>query len=329
MTTKRNAVTKQLAPKENKEKNDSEEVDNGAKIATTSPTANDLNMVEILRELKDMRRESQTSFTETKASLDRLEDSMKDVKERVNILENRVEEAENRISVTEEVSQRNERVLRYLLRRETLLISQCDDLQNRLRRNNLRIYQVPEDSEKEDVTGFVRELIKSSLGLTQIDIRIERAHRALGRKPLNTEPSRSIIVRFLDYAVKEAILRKAWAKKQVTFHGKVIYFDQDYSPDIQRKRTRIRGVIKQLKEKGIRARCRFPAQLRIDLESGPKTFPTLVEAVPTLLELGVATQVSEREKMDRELTGEPWSRRDRGSRRGNGALSDKDLQAYI
>ena len=65
---------------------------------------------------------------------------------------------------------------------------------------------------------------------------IERAHRSLGLKPARSAPPRSIIVSFLDYTVKEAVLRQALAQKQVKFQGEVIYFEQDYSPEVQRKR---------------------------------------------------------------------------------------------
>ncbi|KAK7879880.1 hypothetical protein WMY93_033456 [Mugilogobius chulae] len=253
-------------------------------------------MAEILRELRELRKESQSEFSDTRASLTRLETSVGDLKERMGNLEQRTEEAEGRISAAEDASQRNERVLRYLLRREAALTNQCDDLQNRLRRNNLRIYQIPEGNCK-----------------------IERAHRALGLKPADSNPPRSIIVRFLDYTVKEAVLRKAWMQKQVVFQGKTIYFDQDYSPEVQRKRARLRGVIKQLKDKGIQAKCRFPAQLRIDLESGVKTFPTLLDAVPMLEELGVSVHVSERRR---------WTRRSPG-RRGPGGITEETRRCWV
>ena len=79
----------------------------------------------------------------------------------------------------------------------------------------------------------------------------------LGLKPARSAPPRSIIVRFLDYTVKEVVLWQAWAQRQVKFQGEVIYFVQDYSPEVQRKRAWVRGVIKQLKVKGIQAKCRF------------------------------------------------------------------------
>lgn len=243
-------------------------------------------------------------------------------------MEHSIEDAERRISATEDVNQRNERALRYLLWREAALANQCDDLQNRLRRNNLRVYQIPEGSEKEDMIGFVKRLIITVLNFPYEDIHIERAHRALGVRPPDTEPPSSIIIRFMDYTVKEAVLRHAWAQKQVVFQGKNMYFDQNYTPEVQRKRARIRGVMKQLKEKGVQARCRYPAQIRINLESGIKAFPSLIEAIPTLQDMGTATKISEREKIEGELSRESWSRRE-NRRGGNRTLSDADLRAFI
>lgn len=110
-------------------------------------------------------------------------------------------------------------------------------------------------------------------------------HQALGPKPAETDSPHSIIVRFTDYAVKEAVLRQAWSQKQVVFPGKTIYCDQDYSPEVQKKRVRLRSVIKQLKENGVQVKCHFLVQLKINLKDGVKTLPTLLDAVPTLEEL--------------------------------------------
>lgn len=116
------------------------------------------------------------------------------------------------------------------------LTSLCDDLQNSRRCNNLRIYQVFEESEKNDMARFVKQLIKTTLRLLQENLQIERAHRSLELKPANSTPPRSIIVQFLDYTVKEVVLRQAWAKKQVTFQGNIMYIDQDYSLGVRRER---------------------------------------------------------------------------------------------
>ena len=72
-------------------------------------------------------------------------------------LEQRTEEVETRVGVVEDTGQSHERMLRHLLKREAALTNMCDDLQNRIRRNNLKMYQVPEESEKKnDTAGFVK-----------------------------------------------------------------------------------------------------------------------------------------------------------------------------
>lgn len=71
---------------------------------------------------------------------------------------------------------RNERVLRYFLEREADLTEKCKDLQNRLRRNNLRIYQVPECCKRENTMEFVVGLLSTVLYLPQ-DMEIESKER--------------------------------------------------------------------------------------------------------------------------------------------------------
>ena len=41
---------------------------------------------------------------------------------------------------------------------------------------------------------------------------------------------------FLKFRVKEQVLNTAWRKKDVRYEGKRIYFDQDYPPEILKKR---------------------------------------------------------------------------------------------
>ncbi|KAF7655704.1 hypothetical protein LDENG_00052060 [Lucifuga dentata] len=141
-------------------------------------------------------------------------------------------------------------------------------------------------------------------------------------------PLRSIIVRFLDFTVKEAILHQAWSQKQLTVQGKPIYFDHDYSPELQKKRAQIRFIIKQLKMKGIHAKCPYPAQLRINLETGEKTFSTLTDAAPTLKELGIEVCIEERDRLERECRDDRWSQ-ERGRRRKDASLSASDFKAFF
>lgn len=223
---------------------------------------------------------------------------------------------------------RHRKALRYLLHRDIDLTAKCDDLQNRLRRNNIRIFQIPEDSEGKDMPGFIKDLLQKELKLPpELDIKIERAHRSLAAKPKDvTAPPRSIIVRFLDAAVKDTIIKQAWSQGPVLFQGKRIYFDQDYSPDLQQKRMRVHEVVKQLKKKNIQARCLYPAQLRIKLNTGEKTFTSLTKAATLLKELGVDVRNQEREHIMEELR-DGWRGHERKTKRT--FLSSADFKALL
>ena len=79
-----------------------------------------------------------------------------------------------------------------------------------------------------------------------VNLQIERAHRSLTAKPKNpTATPRSLIVKFLDYSVKDATLRQAWSQRQILYKAELIFFDHDYSPELQKKRAQERDAIKQ------------------------------------------------------------------------------------
>lgn len=197
-------------------------------------------------------------------SLKKFETLMEDLKGEMTKLEKRTQEVEDRISATEDDGRRYERAICYLLRRERDLTARCEDLQNRTRRNNLRIYRVPEGSEGKDVKKFVAEMIQSVLKpIPDANLQIERAHRSLASKPKDPNATpRSLIVRFVDYSVKDKILRQAWSQK-LMYKDEQIYFDHDHSPELQRKRAQVRETIKQLKTKNVKAKCLYPAQLKL------------------------------------------------------------------
>ncbi len=102
----------------------------------------------------------------------------------------------------------------------------------------------------------------------------------------NAAPPHTIIVRFLDYRVKECVIQQAW-KQKITYEGKAIYFNQDFTNETQKKRKQVRDVTRKLKEKNVKAQSPHAAQLRVFLESGTKTFATLTEASPTLKDMGI------------------------------------------
>ena len=302
------------------------------------------NMEEMLQAIVQSNREIQGDILQirmdvkefkgqTKESFTRLETSVGGLSAQLTKLEKRVVDAEERITITEETTAAHGKAIGYLLQREAELVERCEDLQNRARRQNLRLYQVPEGSEGRDMVAFIKKLLPTVLTdllLKEDDIRIDRAHRALMPKPKENDPPRSIVIRFADYTVKEQILQQAWKQRTVKMGERQIYFDNDYSPELQRKRAQVRYIVKQLKQKNINAKCICPARLRMTVGSEEKTFQTVMDAAPVLQDLNIQFRVDERDKVERELARHRWERRDanRGGRNAN-MFTEKDCRFFF
>lgn len=282
----------------------------------------------LIQEMRRFRDENSQGHKQTTKTLERLEKTMTDIKEQLGDHQQRIGELEGRVSAVEDAGAGQHRVIRYLLQREKQLSAVCDDMQNRLRRNNLRIFQIPEESEHGDVVAFVKALLPKVLTLPpNLNIQIERAHRSLQSKPTDpAAPPRSIIVRFLDAGVKDIVLQQAWSQGNAVFQDRRIFFDQDYSPELQKKRAKIHAVVKQLKQRGIQAKCLYPARLKVKMDSGEKTFSSLTDAADTLREMGVEVQCGERERIEEKLTG-GWNIS--AKRRRTNVLALADLRAMV
>lgn len=282
----------------------------------------------LIQEIRKLREENSQGHKRTTKTLERLEKTVIDIKEQLGDHQQRIGELERRVSDVEDARAGQHRVIRYLFQREKQLTAVCDDLQNRLRRKNLRIFLIPEESEHGDVVAFVKALLPKVLTLPpNLDIKIERAHRSLQSKPTDpAAPPRSITVRFLDAAVKDIVLQQAWSQGKVMFQDKRIFFDQDYSPELQKKRAKVHAIVKQLKQRGIQAKCLYPARLKVKMDSGEKTFPSLTNAADTLREMGVEVQCGERERIEEKLTG-GWNIS--AKRRKTNMLAIADLKAMI
>ncbi|MED6276432.1 hypothetical protein CHARACLAT_003026 [Characodon lateralis] len=60
-----------------------------------------------------------------------------------------------------------------------------------------------------------------------------------------------------------------------------------YTTEVQKKRKLVRDIIKQLRERNVKARSPYPAKLQVFLDTRTKTFTTMEEAAPMLKEMGI------------------------------------------
>ena len=129
------------------------------------------------------------------------------------------------------------------------LKDKTDDLENRSRRSNIRILNLPEQAEGQDTVGFLEKFIPHILGNDNFTspVTLERAHR-IGKK---SDRPRPLIAKFLNFRDKEKVLRLARSKGEMTYENKKISFYPDYSADLQRRRDEFLDVKRMLREKEV------------------------------------------------------------------------------
>lgn len=221
--------------------------------------------------------------------------------------------AEERISDVETSSAVTKEALLNILKEQRRLREKLTDLESRSRRNNIRVYGVPEDSENGSVIQFMEKLLTTELTLPDgMSLQIQRAHRALTQKPGPDAAPRSIVVNFLQFDVKETVLKLAW-KKKVFINTKQIFFDHDYAQEVMEKRRAYAGAKKALKEKGIRFQTPF-TRIQIHWNTGPRTYEDAQQATRELKARGFQVTAMREDpgpSMEENiLKAFPWQRAD-------------------
>ncbi|CAM4724394.1 unnamed protein product [Leuciscus chuanchicus] len=93
-------------------------------------------------------------------------------------------------------------------------------------------------------------------------LEIEPAHRALVPSPDANKPPRSILVRFLRYSQKEAVLRAALKKRDILYNGSKLMFYSDLSAEVLCKLREFDSVGKLMARRNMNRGFAYPAWLR-------------------------------------------------------------------
>lgn len=174
-----------------------------------------------------------------------------------------------------------------------------EDLDNRGRRNNIRIRGLPEAEGREDLQLILESIFNKlrDVPLTT-PIKLDRVHRALRPKSASTQP-RDVICCVHDYMVKEAIMAKARTLRHVDFEGSQIQLYPDLSWLTLQKRRCLKPLLAVLKEHELPYRWGFPFALLVakngrtvtlrSYEDLPSFCATLHVPVPDMADWEVGT----------------------------------------
>ncbi|XP_074157647.1 uncharacterized protein LOC141561646 [Sminthopsis crassicaudata] len=175
--------------------------------------------------LKNKMDKMEKNSTEDKNSIGQLQRDIKKVSEENTALKIRLQQVEmndsrrNQEGVKQ--NQRNETIeknVKYLTRKTT-------DLENRSRRDNLRIIGLPEKwEEKKSLDTIFEEIIKENCPdvlETEGKIDIQKIHRSPTERDPKIKTPRNTVAKFKNHQTKEKILEAA-RKKQFRYEGSTI-----------------------------------------------------------------------------------------------------------
>lgn len=254
------------------------------------------DIASLLKAMSTMEQRLMGLFAEVRAKVEGLED-------RVQALEaNQDSEATLGIQLDLRMTE--------IEKREKALEMKLDDVENRERRNNIRVLNVPELSNEPPsavpalLQKVIDELFQEEGGF-KVDF--DRAHRGanLGRRP------RVIIARLHRYTDKQKILEKVRSRGHFLFQGQEIVFFPDLSLYTLDRRRECRPLTLWLRDKGVKYRWGFPFSLNFELEDTAYHLSyshEIQEAISSLVtrDGGTALNTPKQDSQDRGGRGDHW-----------------------
>ncbi|KAJ1169326.1 hypothetical protein NDU88_001219 [Pleurodeles waltl] len=198
--------------------------------------------------------------------------------DKLSLVENRVFRVERRVEVLED----SVTVIQSLQSEFTMLQRHAEVIENRNRRNNLRIYCLPEGIEGSDSLSFFQAFLPNILDIpTSPVLNIQRVHRHGHPSPLasTSKKPRGIIVNFWEYVDLLKVLRAAKAKGRITWSGSNLFFTQVYAKSTAGKQNKFLGMPLALKLLNARYGLFHPCLLKVTYNNKTTTYedPVLLQ----------------------------------------------------
>lgn len=202
----------------------------------------------------------------TKADLSKLAEDIKgtitaavaDLRADIRVLTDKVTTLEKKEAHTTEAVRQLDKIAWAHNRHLIEMARNIEDLDNRGRRQNIRVRGMPEAIEAPQLEPALTAIFNSLLGRGKEEpIELIRAHRALRPRSQSDQNPRDVICCLANFKLKEEILSKARAQDEIDFNGTSVSLYQDLSPQTLQQRRALRPLLTYLRDKNIQYRWRF------------------------------------------------------------------------
>ncbi|KAL7379029.1 hypothetical protein ABVT39_022281 [Epinephelus coioides] len=222
-------------------------------------------------QLKQIREDFDTKMDSVAESISSLNKDTRAMLNRLSNEERLIRELEDKVEISTELSQTTKQI--------QMLHRKVDDMENRSRRNNLRLVRLKEGMEADDMYGALDKILHYILDQPndQLAPEMDRVHRTPRPMPNPDQPPRPIILRLLRWRDKQDIIRAA-TRKQLTWGGQRFSVYQDFSAEESRRRAQYNDVKKRLHKAGVRFGIVYPGSLIVSINGEKLTYTSPKDA---------------------------------------------------
>lgn len=212
--------------------------------------------------------------TELSGEIGQLKDSVCRLRSQVDMHTREMEVEKTRVGLVQKVINEDRARINTLEANVEDLTRRAVEMEDRSRRNNVRLVGLVEGAEGSDAVGFLKTNLPVWLpSLAGKLIEVDRAHRIYsGRNQVPDRP-RTLIFRLLRWQDRDAILSAAKKKDpRVRGGNSNLLFFADYSPSTTAKRKTFRAAMKMAHDENLRPFLIYPATIKLRTSGGPKLF---------------------------------------------------------
>ncbi|KAJ1211605.1 hypothetical protein NDU88_006963 [Pleurodeles waltl] len=247
---------------------------------------NPVSLETIYQSIMEHREESKSESHRTQVACRKMQIQIRRVSKTCSEFTTRMEEAETQISHLEDEAGSHQSSREAMEKQLEDTQWKLTDLEDRLRRNNLRVLGVPEGLEGSDIHSFMVALFKEAFPDLQHwdwDREIQRAHRfPFSKVGSNSEEGsgrpRVILISLLNYQARQAIYDRARPNSRSKAKGCEFFVRPDFCHSTVEKRWRLRQLIQPLQNKGAQAFLLNPAKLKVVMDNRTHFFTSEVKA---------------------------------------------------
>ncbi|CAH2276168.1 Hypothetical predicted protein [Pelobates cultripes] len=216
-----------------------------------------------------------------------LERHVRALKTDIEALSRRTHQAETRLTVLAETSSSHSQDLTYLHGKIATLEEELEDLNNRSRRNNIRVRGLPETVTHEALHSTITDLFGSLLPeASEGDLAMDRVHRALRAPTLNPDTPRDVIAHMHRFPIKEQLLQKA-RQHPPSYRNRNLAFFHDLAPSTLKKRRDLRQLTTTLAHYGIKYMWGHPFKSVVRKDDQTFILSSASEMAPFAASLGL------------------------------------------